>query len=58
MTRYAFWPSGIFCPLEDVDEYRAFMSDDYEVKDFVTDEAALSYIDKVAFNNQFACIYD
>ena len=58
MLRYAFWPSGVFCPLEDVDEYLSFMPDNYEVRDFATDEAALDYIDKVAFNQQFASIYD
>jgi hypothetical protein len=58
MNRYAFWPNGMFCPLEDVDKYRGLVSDDYIVKDFATDEAALDYIDRVAFNNQFSRIYD
>ena len=58
MNRYAFWPDGTFCPLEDVGEYRCLMSDDFEVKDFATDEAALNYIDRVVFNNQFEHIYD
>ena len=58
MIRYAFWPDGTFCPLEDVEEYLGFMPNSYKVEDFTTDADALRYIDRVVFNNQLEHVYD